>query len=135
MMNRDPRLLASAITLIFLLVPASGLSAPGSDSFLPTWKLLNNQEKQQFISGYIRGWQDAQKVTEVATGFIKENPEKAVESLESINRLYDVSLLKPEPLVREIDRFYQESENRNASLSAAVTAAKSAIQASVHTRP
>lgn len=124
-------LFSALLNSAMALLPLSDCRADGSDAFFPTWKLLSNQEKQHFVSGYVQGWMDAQKVTNIAIEFIKENPNKAVESLESIRKLYDVSLLKPEGLVREIDRFYSRGENKNASLSMAVTASKAALESSI----
>ena len=88
---------------------------------------MSFQEKQHFIAGYLQGWLDAAKVTDIAIGFIKENPAKAIESLEGIKKVYDVSFVKPGNLVDEIDAYYAVSENKNATLSAAVTSAKASL--------
>lgn len=96
--------------------------------FYPTWKLLSNEEKQHFIAGYLQGWSDARRVTDIAINYIKENPQKAVEGLEGIKKIYDLTALGPEAVVREVDSFYNEHSNQNASLSAAITAAKSTLR-------
>jgi hypothetical protein len=102
------------------------LRAESTDAipFYPTWKLLNASDKAQFMAGYLHGWADARNVTNIAIDFIKDNPGKAVNSLEDIRKLYDVSSLKPEALVEEVDSFYNKPGNKAASLSVAVTAAK-----------
>jgi len=109
-----------------LALPAEDLSSEGS--FLPTWKLLNSESKQQFISGYIQGWRDAQRVTEIATSYVKENPSKALDGLQKIQSLYDLGGIKPETMVKAIDAFYSSTENRRATLSQAVNAAKVALR-------
>lgn len=96
--------------------------------FLPIWKMMNTQEKQQFIAGYVQGWRDAQKVTEVAQDYIRENPHDAVEGLEKIKGLYNLSGLKPEMLVKGVDAFYLEPDHSRAGLSRAISAAKSSLQ-------
>ncbi|MBX7138337.1 MAG: hypothetical protein K1X83_10160 [Oligoflexia bacterium] len=96
-------------------------------SFLPTWKLLNTQEKQQFIAGYLKGWQDAEKVTSIAIEYVRDNPDKAVDGLEKIKSVYNLSGLNPDLLIRSLDAFYSEPENNSASLSKAVSAVKNAL--------
>jgi hypothetical protein len=106
--------------------PNSDSAMPGrSVSFLPVWKLMTREQKQEFIAGYVWGWRDAAKVTEIAISYIKENPREAIEGLERVKALYDLSELKPGLLVEALDRFYANPENRNASLSRAVSAASS----------
>ena len=97
-------------------------------SFLPTWKLLNPQEKQQFMAGYLYGWRDAAKVTDIAITYVKENPQKAVEGLESIRALYDVSRFSSSSIAHEVDSFFQDSDNRDASLTAAISYAKARLR-------
>lgn len=121
------------LTLIFLAsfialgLPASALETEQAD-FGPTWKLLNTQEKQQFISGYLHGWKDARVVTDIAAKYVRENPDQAVQGMEKIRELYNLSDLRPEGLVRQIDAFFQQPENSRASLSRAISAAKSAAK-------
>lgn len=93
-------------------------------SFLPTWKLLSNSAKQQFIAGYLFGWRDAKKVTDIALDFVKENPGSAVNGLEKIRDVYDMEGLTAESVVRELDRFFSDSEGKEATLSQAMTAAR-----------
>ena len=78
---------------------------------------------------------DAAKVTDIAIGFVKENPGKAVESLEGVKKLYDLSSLKPEALVEEIDAFYSKGDNSRATLSAAVTSAKTSLKVKAPSLP
>ena len=94
-------------------------------SFLPTWRLLSSQEKQQFISGYVQAWKDAASVNDVVIGYIKSNPDKAAQALESIRSIYDFSGVPVEQLVSGIDDFYTDPENLGAPLSKAVSGAKS----------
>lgn len=114
---------ASVIAALGAFSPAMAESG-AETGFASTWKLLNTQDKQQFISGYLRGWKDAQQVTEVAITYVEQNPKNAVDGLKSLKGLYEVSSLSPDYLAREIDAFFKNPENANATLSAAITAAK-----------
>jgi hypothetical protein len=100
-----------------------GSSAP-EPSFSPTWKLLRNDAKQQFIAGYLFGWRDAKRVTEVAIEYVRENPSEAVRGLERIRGLYNMEGITAESMVRELDTFFSESEGKDATLSQAITAAR-----------
>ncbi|MBX7145621.1 MAG: hypothetical protein K1X79_14310 [Oligoflexia bacterium] len=119
-------LIAIAIFLSALAQPAWCDSA--QESFLPIWKLLNNQEKQQFISGYLHGWQDAAKVTDIAIGYVRENPQKAVEGLQSIRSVYEVGDLRPADIAQQIERFFADSSNKDASLSKAISFARAQLR-------
>jgi len=98
------------------------------ESFYPTWKLLSIQERQQFVAGYLFGWKDAAKVTDVVLDYVKENPTKAVEGLEKAKSLYSVQALRPAEIAREVDLFFQASENKEASLSRAMSFARGRLQ-------
>jgi hypothetical protein len=111
---------------LFGAAPAAlteGTSAP-EPSFSPTWKLLRNDAKQQFIAGYLFGWRDAKRVTEVAIEYVRENPSEAVSGLERIRGLYNMEGITAESMVRELDTFFSESEGKDATLSQAITAAR-----------
>ena len=105
-------------------------SQTASQSFMPIWKLLNQQEKQQFVAGYLQGWRDAALVTDVAIRYVGDNPGEAVAGLERIRSLYDSSTLKPALVAKHIDEFYQHPENHSAAFSAAISAAKHQANAS-----
>jgi hypothetical protein len=96
--------------------------------FLPTWKLLNSQQKLDFVAGYIQGWRDAGQVLDIGIGFVRDNPAQALTSLERIKMVYDLSELKPDLVVREVDRFYADAANQEAGISLAITAAKSNLK-------
>ena len=119
-------------TLLALLFPflnnsLSYAQRAESKPFFPTWKLLSVSEKSEFIAGYLHGWSDAKNVTEIAIGYIKDNPDKAVKSLEEIKKLYDLNIMKPDDLVSAIDAFYEKPGNKAAPLSVAVTAVKNSL--------
>jgi len=102
--------------------------APSQHGFLATWKLLAPQQRIDFMAGYLQGWHDASRVIDIAIDFVRDNPNQAVTSLERLRALYDLSNLKPDQMVREIDRFYNEPENRDATLSLAVSNARNQIK-------
>jgi hypothetical protein len=114
--------------VVSLLAHAKPGSAESSDtpeaSFSPTWKLLRNDAKQQFISGYLFGWRDAKKVTDIAIEYVKENPGNAVTGLERVRGIYDMEGLTAESVVRELDKFFTEWDGKDATLSQAVTAVR-----------
>ncbi|RIL09341.1 MAG: hypothetical protein DCC75_06750, partial [Proteobacteria bacterium] len=86
------------------------------------------QEKQQFVAGYLEGWRDAAKVTDVVIKYVRDNPDQAVSGLERIRTLYDSSELKPNIVAKEIDEFYKKPENHAATFSAALSAVKTRVQ-------
>lgn len=126
-MQRFKALLRVAALMTGVGLPTLGVAessnAPEA-SFLPTWKLLRADAKQQFISGYLFGWRDAKKVTDVAIDYVKENPANAVSGLERVRGIYDMEGLTPESVVRELDNYFSGSEGKDATLSQAVTAVR-----------
>jgi hypothetical protein len=127
-MNRSVFIAIAILSGIFSNALISWANSSNTDSFAPTWKLLHTAEKQQFLSGYLYGWRDAAKVIDVAISYVHANPERAVEGLQGIKSLYNLSGLKPTQLVDSIDQFYTDPENQSAPLSAAITAARKAQQ-------
>ena len=121
-----PKLVLAALSFI---LHAAALSADESSaSFVPTWKLLNNEAKQQFIGGYLQGWKDAERVTAIALDYVKENPQKAVEGLEKIRALYDMQGLAPDELIRVLDAYFSQVEHKDATLSPAINASKQVLR-------
>jgi len=106
----------------------SAADGSAESPFLPTWRLLNSEQKQQFIAGYLFGWNDAARITEIVAGFVKENPEQAQRGLEKLKNLYDLREMKPTSIAREVDLFYADPANGNAGLSLAVTFAKGRLR-------
>jgi hypothetical protein len=90
----------------------------------PVWRLLSHEQKTQFLAGYVQGWKDASRVTDIAIEFVKENPNDAVKGLEQLKSLYDLSDLSPSLLVTQIDSYLSSVENRDAPLSLAISAAR-----------
>ena len=116
-----------AFTLSFCIVGLSRAddAVKSDDPFLPTWKLLNQEQKVQFVAGYLYGWTDARRVIDVALDYVRQNPKDAVSGLEKIRALYDMGGLKADTVAREIDSFYSDSQTKEASLSQAITAVRS----------
>jgi len=122
------RSLAISSALLFACFTANLTKADdNAPAFYPTWKLLSPAEKQQFVAGYILGWKDAARVTDIVITYVKENPAKAVEGLEQIKGLYNLGDIKPGLMASAVDEFFNSPENKNAGLSQAVSAAKRAI--------
>lgn len=126
------------LALIFVLVISTSTMYPSTTllaesklgteaSFLPTWKLLRNEGKQQFIAGYLFGWRDAKKVTDIAIEYVKDNPSDALNGLERIRGLYDMEGLTSESVVRELDDYFSKSEGKDATLSQAITAVRTRL--------
>jgi hypothetical protein len=105
-------------------VVAEDTDKPLTKAFYPTWKLLNKAEKQHFVSGYKFASDDMARVLEIVSKFIKDNPEQAEEGIQSLRRVFDYSKISPERLALELDAFFIRSENQEASLSKAISAAK-----------
>jgi hypothetical protein len=110
----------AVFSLLLILAAAVGHCIPAAwadaadASFLPTWKLLNTQEKQHFIAGYIHGWNDAARVTDVAIDFVKDNPGRAIETLQKVKNVIDV--------------FYSDPDNAEAPLTRAVSSAREKVR-------
>jgi len=99
-------------------------AGPSPNAFLPSWKLLNSQQKQYFMSGYLKGFRDASKVTEIALEYLKQNPQSALQGLTELKNVYDLSELSALELSRQVDVFFADPLNRDKSLSQAVSASK-----------
>ena len=112
--------LTAALLCSVLWPTAPARSESENTGFGPTWKLLNPQEKQQFIAGYIMAWRDASQVTGIVLGYVRDNPQEAVRGLEKIRSLYDSAELNPKEVVQEIDAFFLKPENTTASLAQAM---------------
>lgn len=95
--------------------------------FGSTWKLLNQQEKRQFVSGYLAGLKDAERITGIALSFIKENPQQAVKGLERVQGLFGVGSLPADTVAAALDRYFSEPANASASLTLAMSAARSVV--------
>lgn len=123
-----PKYLVHLVISSLLIVGASSAQNREQLPFLPTWKLLSRDQKRDFVAGYIQGWRDAAQVTDIAIGYVRDNPKQAVEGLEKIRRLYDLSSVRADGLVEGVDGFYSDPKNAAATLSAAVTAVRAAME-------
>lgn len=110
-----------AIICLFFTALVSPANAEG---FASTWKLLTSIQKEQFVAGYLQGYRDASKVTEVTLEYVKENPQRAVDGLETLKRVYFVEGVRPAALVSSLDQFFSAPENQSSSFSQAVNAVK-----------
>lgn len=128
MINRRVGAWAVVVAVSLIFGANLALCQSAEEPFLPTWKLLKNEEKRQFIAGYMYGWRDAARVTDVAIEFVKSNPEQAVEGLEKVKSMYDLSRLRADTVTSELDRFFGDSGNKEATLSQAVTAVRKTLE-------
>jgi hypothetical protein len=121
------------LSLCLCMVSAPHLVAWGESkteteaSFAPTWRLLKGDSKQQFVAGYLFAWRDAARVTDAAIEYAREHPQNAVTGLERIRGIYDMEGLTAESMARELDKFFTESDGREATLSQAMTAVRSRL--------
>jgi hypothetical protein len=104
---------------------SSGEEQSPGKAIYPVWKLLTRDQKMQFVAGYVQGWKDASKVTDIAIGFVRENPSQAVSGLERLKSLYDLSEVSPSLITSQLDTFFSKAENQSASLSYAISASSS----------
>lgn len=117
-------LLIAALAALLPLFSRAGSAEQGEGSFLPTWKLFNSQEKQHFIAGYIHGWSDAARVVDVAIDYVKDHPDKAIDTLQKVKGVYDMESITPDALSREIDKFYADPDHSDAPLTRAISSAR-----------
>jgi hypothetical protein len=122
------RLICVTCSLYSLFLSTPQLLAQDNERFFPTWRLMSTEQKQHFIAGYLQAWKDAAQVTDIAIGYVRENPEKAVEGLQSVRGLYETNGLRPADLAHQVDRFFQDAENQSSSLSRAISAAKNNLK-------
>lgn len=92
------------------------------DSFGSTWKLLNQVQKEQFIAGYLQGFRDASKITDLTIKYLEENPNNVQQGLKTLQSLYDVEGARPSIIVPRLDEYFKD--NSQASLSQALSAVK-----------
>jgi hypothetical protein len=123
----------SLMACCLVVVPPAPLARAESkvaneSSFLPMWKLFRtNESKQQFVAGYLSGFRDAARVTDVAIAYGKDNPANVMSGLERIKDIYAMEGLTAESMVRALDEFFAEPEGKDATLSQAILAARSRL--------
>jgi hypothetical protein len=115
----------SVILLVAVLVVLLLSTCAGADDidagFGPTWKLMKSDERRYFVAGYMYGWKDAGKVMEIARDYVRENPGNAVTGLEKIRSVYDLSSVRVDEAIRELNAFFADPSNRDATFSQAIT--------------
>jgi hypothetical protein len=126
---KNASMISTCIALALSVLPAQAESKVANESsFLPMWKLFaNNESKQQFVAGYLSGFRDAGRVTDVAIAYAKDNPANAVSGLERIKGIYAMEGLTAESMVRALDQFFAEPDGKEATLSQAIIAARSRL--------
>jgi hypothetical protein len=82
---------------------------------------MKNDERRYFVAGYIYGWKDAGKVMEIAQDYVRENPGNAVTGLEKIRSVYDLSSVRVDDAIRDLNAFFADPSNRDATFSQAIT--------------
>jgi len=112
---------------ISLISPGLAHSEGKDDGFMPTWKLFKSEEKRQFIAGYLYGWSDASRMTDVAIEYVRDNPTKALDGLERIKSVYDMSGMQADTIVSQLNGFFADPTNKDATLSQAITAVRQSM--------
>ncbi len=121
------------ILILLLVVGAlTALCASADETrrgpFLPTWSLLNPEQKQYFISGYLGALDDVRDVLSITERYVKENPSKGLSAIEELRGIYKSEDTSPLDLSRAIDRFYSSVDNRDKGLSLAISSALTDIK-------
>ncbi len=104
------------------------INAVYADPFYPTWKHLDSNGKQLYMSGYLHGLRDAEEVVAIAKDYVKKNPTLALQTLDKVQRLCSISDISSGLLVPEIDSYYSNIENQQATLSLAVSSAERKVR-------
>lgn len=94
------------------------------EPFLPTWKLMNQDAKRQFVAGYLFGLKDAENVLDIAIQYIQENPNKAIEGLKKIKSVYQHEDAKPDKIAKAMDEYFSDTANAKSTLATAFQFAK-----------
>jgi len=105
-----------------LLAPPAQIANAQEQQFYTSWKLMNNQEKQQFIAGYMMAYANARKIAELTAQYSEHEPAKALESLRKLPNFFTIPNISPGILTQEVDTFYSDPENWSANFSKAVSA-------------
>ena len=109
---------------LFLALILGVASIAYAEGFAATWKLLTPTQKEQFVAGYLQGYRDASTVTDVTLDYIKQNPQRAIEGLETLKKVYFVEGVRPAKLVEGLDQYFAAPENQGSSFSQAVNTVK-----------
>jgi hypothetical protein len=121
------RCLLMALIFVQVLLGPKVINAEESSNlsgFASVWKLMSSADRELFVSGYLRGWQDAAEFLDIAQEFVASNPNHAADALAKLKELSSLGEQKPAPLVAYIDQYYRSPENQGAPLSKAVSAAR-----------
>lgn len=102
---------------------AASMASAQAESFAPTWKLMSQSEKRSFVSGFVQGWRYSSEINELMLQFVKKHPDKAVDSIEDVARLYRVKFPELDTLIGRLDEFYANPDNSNSGISKAISAA------------
>ena len=119
--------LALACTVVCLTAPLSTVQAevPAATPFAETWKMMSSLEKQQFAAGYLFGLRDAARMQDVTLSYIRENPTQAISGIERIRDILSAEGASPDTLVRSVDEYFNDAKNRNATITMAMSRARS----------
>ncbi len=118
--------LSTTLTIATMSDQARAETHSSTESFAPSWSLLNSEQKQYFISGYLKGLADSSKITDVAIEFVQQNPRQAVQGLNELKKLYDLSSRSAIEVAPKVDAFYADPKNKDKPLSLAISAVRSA---------
>jgi hypothetical protein len=122
------RILIVTVSVSLLTALPVRAEIPAAPPFAQTWKLMSSIEKQQFVAGYLFGLRDAARMQDVTLNYIRENPAQAVPGIEKIRDLLAAEGVKPDTMVRLVDEYFGDAKNRNATITMAMSLARSRAQ-------
>ena len=112
------------IVLFIALFCVFSTELRAEEPFLPTWKLMSQDAKRQFVAGYLFGLKDAENVLDIAIQYIQENPNKAIEGLKKIKSVYEHEDAKPDKIAKAMDEYFADNANAKSTLATAFQFAK-----------
>lgn len=117
------KLLKPLLVVLITFKIAASVALAKAESFAPTWKLMSQTEKRSFVSGFVQGWRYSSDINNLMLQFVKKHPDKAVDSIEDVARLYRVKFPELDTLIGRLDEFYANPENSSSGISKAISAA------------
>lgn len=86
----------------------------------PTWQLMDDDAKRQFLAGYIFGHREARALGEVVVEYLRQNPQADPDDVAGVLEHYRLTSMTSNQLVPLIDQYLKNPEHQKQSLRAII---------------
>ena len=93
---------------------------PAEVPIYPTWHLMDEAGKKQFLAGYLYGFREARSLGEIAVEYSKSKPQDLEQGLEKLLQHYKLTTLSPDRLAPLLDQYFESPERQQDSLRLAI---------------